>query len=72
MTGGSVFRHPPRKGARIVGYRPLTGHLRDAEGRLILEYVYETRAGAEAGEPSLRVAVSDQPAPGKVEQTLLI
>jgi hypothetical protein len=49
------FRNPPRKGARIIGYRPLTGQPRDAEGRLILEYIYAAgkQPEAEGDNPTL-------------------
>lgn len=37
---GAVFRSAPRKGAHVVAYGPLPGNIRDAEGRLILEFQY--------------------------------
>lgn len=37
---GHVFRHPVEKGRTPCAVRPLTGRPVDAEGRLILEFVY--------------------------------
>ena len=35
-----VFRHPLDPKRHCIGYKPLTGHPTDKEGRLILEWQY--------------------------------
>lgn len=48
-----VFRNPPRKGVQPVGFAPLSGQPRDAEGRLILDRIYPATGIADVVEQAM-------------------
>lgn len=37
----------PMKGRKVIGFGPITGHPKDAEGRIIIDWIYAPK-GSEA------------------------